>query len=157
MLTIVHSVRRPLLLAALVLCPLLSAVSQVREAWMLMPDSVCPYLNRQQRLNLLRYAEMGVLDTVRNALDGRSWVDSISLEQITVHLTPNLTWQVRVLPADSIAQHAPAAAANTGICVKATLCAPICTEARYYYDTLWQLLKREATPPTFETDTTLYF
>lgn len=98
---------------------LLAAVSTV-------PDTLCPYLNTQQRVLLAADATKGVYDTIPNQLGGRAWVEALSEQSVTFRLTPSLTMQVD--------------AGSDTLTVTQTCCAPICSSITRQYDYSWNLL-----------------
>ncbi len=77
------------------LCCVLNLTAQQREMppieslYMSAPLKVCPMLTPQQRFELLENANIGQKDTIKNFLDGYSWVDYADLEKghIIVHQT----------------------------------------------------------------------
>lgn len=106
---------------------LLQAISSLLvSAIFTMPDSVCPYLDSQQRFTLATQATKGVYDTIPNKLGGRSWVEERTEQSVTYRLTPSLTMQVE-------------AKADTIIVVE-TICAPICSTLTRQYSLSWALL-----------------
>ena len=106
---------------------LLQAISTLLiSAIYMMPDSLCPYLNPQQRVLLLTDAAKGVHDTIPNQLGGRSWVEESTDLTVTFHLTQSMTMQVE--------------ASNDTIKVTKTLCAPICSSTTRTYNNSWLLI-----------------
>lgn len=126
----------------------LRAQSAIAEAWLTMPDSLCPFLTEQQRLQVITFAKAGLKDTIPNQFDGVSYPDSINLAQnyISIQMTPNM--QVVYTMQD------------TTIRVEKTVCAPICSTIIQFYSTHWVLLKQEKRPWSIEQtdeDTIQYF
>lgn len=106
---------------------LLQAISTLLiSAVYMMPDSLCPYLNSQQRVLLLTDAAKGVYDTIPNQLGGRSWIEESSDSTVTFHLTHSMTMTLE-------------ASADT-VTVIQTLCAPICSFTTRTYNKDWNLL-----------------
>ena len=106
---------------------LLQAISTLLiSAVYMMPDSICPYLNSQQRVLLLTDATKGVYDTIPNQLGGRSWVEESSDQTVTFHLTSSLTMKLE--------------ASTDTITVTQTLCAPICSSTTRTFNNSWILL-----------------
>ena len=103
-----------------------SIASLLVSAIFTMPDSVCPYLDSQQRFTLAAQATKGVYDTIPNKLGGRSWVEERTEQSVTYRLSPSLTMQV-VAKADTII-------------VIESICAPLCSTLTRQYDYTWGLL-----------------
>ena len=91
-----------------------------------MPDSVCPYLDTQQRYTLATNAINGVYDTIPNKMGGTSWMEEATEERVTYHLTPSMTMQV--------------VAEDDTITVTQKVCAPICSTLTRKYNYAWILL-----------------
>ena len=111
------------------------------EVFALMPDSMCPYLNMQQRVGLIRYAQSGINDTINNILEGKSYVTYYSAdgERFDIQLTSNLHWSIST---DGMTHT-----------ITAELCAPRCARTTYTYRAAdWQLLKVKREPVELETE-----
>ena len=122
--------------------------TSVAEAWVSMPDSLCPFLSHQHRLQMLQYAKAGLSDTLENKFEGRSYIDSLDLSgnYLSVQLTPNLHFSLHT--ADSI------------ITIEQVVCAPICNATTCVYSADWRLIRREKQPWKIEQtaeDTIQYF
>lgn len=120
--------------------------AQIAEAWISMPDSVCPFLSEQQRLSMMQYAKAGLTDTVVNLLDGKTYLDSINLQAgyISAQMTANMTLEMAL---ESQAADASADAATTEVIrITKTVCAPICSTIVTWYDFAWNVIKREKQP-----------
>ena len=122
--------------------------TSVAEAWLSMPDSLCPFLSHQHRLQMLQYAKAGLSDTLENKFEGRSYIDSLDLSgnYLSVQLTPNLHFSLHT--ADSI------------ITIEQVVCAPICNATTCIYSADWRLIRREKQPRKIEQtaeDTIQYF
>jgi len=99
-----------------------------------MPDSLCPYLNIQQRKFMLDYALRGSFDTIPNQLQGRSCIELFDPQNdvLRVRLTSSLTAELR-------------AGADT-ITLVETICAPICSTLTRKYNYAWILLGESLSP-----------
>lgn len=108
--------------------------TSVAEAWLSMPDSLCPFLSQQHRLQLLQYAKAGLTDTIQNRFEGRSYIDSIDLSgnYLSLQLTPNLHFSLQT--ADSL------------ITIEQVICAPICNATTCIYSADWRLIRKEKQP-----------
>ena len=122
--------------------------TSVAEAWLSMPDSLCPFLSHQHRLQMLQYAKACLSDTLENKFEGRSYIDSLdlSVNYLSVQLTPNLHFSLHTV--DSI------------ITIEQVVCAPICNATTCVYSADWRLIRREKQPWKIEQtaeDTIQYF
>ena len=122
--------------------------TSVAEAWLSMPDSLCPFLSHQHRLQMLQYAKAGLSDTLENKFEGRSYIDSLDLANnyLSVQLTPNLHFSLHTT--DSL------------ITIEQVVCAPICNATTCFYSADWRLIRREKQPWRIEQtaeDTIQYF
>jgi len=128
-----------LALISLLIVSCVCSRAQIAEVWLSMPDSLCPYLNEQQRLSMLQFAKAGLTDTIENQLEGTTYFDSVALDRnyIAVQMTSNL--QV-VLTIDK------AADGSEQLCMRQTICAPICSTITTWYDFAWNMLRREKEP-----------
>lgn len=139
---------RKLTFVILLLLGSLSMSAQLTQAWIDMPDSICPYLNTQQRKHMIDTAIKGTLDTVNNLLDGKSYVEAISIKENTmrVRLTENMVMEISV--------------DDETITVFQTICAPACSTLTRIYTTDWVFKKQELgewTPQLSEEEQILYF
>jgi len=113
----------------------LAAQAQIAQVWVGMPDSLCPYLNIQQRKLLLDNALKGVFDSIPNQLDGSSQMVSLDKDNnsISIRLTHSLTMQL-LLQVDTMQVE------NSTIQLEQTVCAPICSTLSRQYSLSWVLL-----------------
>lgn len=88
---------------------------------------------------MLQIAKAGLTDTIENQLEGRTYFDSIALDRnyLAVQMTPNLQ---AVLTIDK------AADGSEQICLRETVCAPVCSTITTWYDFAWNMLRREREP-----------
>lgn len=116
----------------------LSAQESVKDAphvFALMPDDICPYLSMQQRLYIARYIHRGIIDTVPNILEGKSYATFYNESDNTlgIQVTKNLHWTIT--------------AGQDTVSIVESLCAPRCAHTVFTYRLNdWRLLsvKREA-------------
>lgn len=117
--------------------------AQVAEAFLSMPDTICPYLSTQQRVHLVQYAKAGVFSPIPNRFDGEARVDSINLSAnyIALHVTSNTRWEITTLAGM--------------ICLRQTITfgpfeaednQPRTAECSFFYDFAWNLLRQEKEP-----------
>ena len=113
----------------------LGVQAQVAQVWIGMPDSLCPYLNVQQRKLLYDNALKGVFDSIPNQLGGSSQMELLDKtnNSLRVRLSRSLTMQL-ALRVDTLQP------ANSTIEIEQTLCAPICSTLTRQYTLSWTLL-----------------
>lgn len=118
--------RKTLVIGLLMLA--FTAQAQIEQVWVSMPDSLCPYLNVQQRKFMLDYALRGSLDTIPNQLQGRSCIEQLDRTHniLRVRLTSALTAELQ--------------AGTDTITLIETVCAPLCSTLTRHYNYAWMLL-----------------
>lgn len=101
-----------------------SHAQTVDSAFVAVPDSVLPLLDRNARLDLLDYANAGMEAKVTNLMDGTTWLTEKTDSTVTLQLTPVSQWQLCLVPCS-----------DGGVCyvVRQTffLPEPYCREVRY--------------------------
>lgn len=75
-------------------------VAQVtmKDLWLAMPDSVLPYLNESMRRDHIDFITMNLDSEVKNLLEGKGVMDTLSVDYCHVRLNEKLTWQLMLLP-----------------------------------------------------------
>lgn len=73
----------------------------VRQMWVDMPDSLCRYLDKNHRLELVELKEMGIKAEVKNLLNGQSLLDTLTADYLAVEPSKAMTMQLRRLPSAS--------------------------------------------------------
>lgn len=63
-----------------------------------MPDSVCPYLTENNRLDLLDFIASGMKSKVANSLGDTTRLDTLATDYAILAITPATTMQLRLLP-----------------------------------------------------------
>ena len=93
------TMRKTFFLLALLL-PLWCSASgaSVRDAWLSMPDSLSPYLDKNLRQELVELYDLKVKAEVKNLLNGNSVMDSLTTDYLSVKLSPSATLQMQMLP-----------------------------------------------------------
>lgn len=111
-------------------------VSLISKVWLNMPDSLCPYLNVQQRQNMILqvWNHQSPRDTFPNQLEGTAYLDTIieSEQRLIVQYAPVLRADMRLQGDTIVLTH--------------EICAPKCGSFTRYYDPDWKLLKVEFSP-----------
>ncbi|MDD6553248.1 MAG: DUF3256 family protein [Prevotellaceae bacterium] len=81
---------------------LLAAVSvsarSVRQAWVALPDSVFPYLDKNLRLECLDLYDMKVKADVKNLLGEHTVMDSLTNDYLHVQLSPVSEFSMKAFP-----------------------------------------------------------
>ncbi len=119
-----------LLLVLVVMTVFGNAKASVREAWLMMPDSLLPYLNKNQRLELLELRDMKVKAEVKNLLNGNTVMDTLTTNYLSLTLSPSSSMQMKVLPG---------ADGDSVICVVRTFCGPAAESTVELYRSDWTL------------------
>ena len=119
-----------LLLVLVVMTVFGNAKASVREAWLMMPDSLLPYLNKNQRLELLELRDMKVKAEVKNLLNGNTVMDTLTTNYLSLTLSPSSSMQMKVLPG---------ADGDSVICVVRTFSGPAAESTVELYRSDWTL------------------
>ena len=122
-----------LFLVSLSMIPL--SAKSVREMWLSMPDSIIPYLNNNQRIELVDFINLNVKSEVSNLLGDSTVLDTLSTDYLHLTVNPSTKIELKMLPfvnADSI------------LCMIKTLNAPESESMIEFYDKDWNRLPSEA-------------
>ena len=65
-----------------------------------MPDSLMPYLSRNNRLDMIDFMEANMKAEVTNLLDGRSCMTAMSADSLSIRLSDVLQVEMKLLPAE---------------------------------------------------------
>ena len=103
----------------------------MRDVWLSMPDSILPYLNKNQRLEHLDFLDMHVTSEVKNLLGGEGRMDTLTADYTMVHLTAASTLQMKLLTQSDSTQL---------ICFVKTFHAPEPESSVLFYDQNWKLV-----------------
>ncbi len=109
-----------------------SAQVSVKDAFHMIPDTLCPFLDKQQRLYMIMKAEFGELDTIENRLDGKSTIIELTQQTLRVQIADGVEYGFMVQ--------------NDTITFVQTMCAPVCASIVKQYDSEWLYLQT-MTPP----------
>ena len=91
-----------------------------------MPDSICPLLSAVNRADFIDFLESKMKAEVTNSFGGKSEMTELSPDYIHVKMTPQSSWQMKLLPIND---------STKVICVVATVCAPACDSHVKFYTT----------------------
>lgn len=94
-----------------------------------MPDSICPLLSAVNRADFIDFLESKMKAEVTNCFGGKSEMTALSPDYIHVKMTPQSSWQMKLLPVND---------STKVICVVATVCAPACDSHVKFYTTDWK-------------------
>ena len=73
---------------------------QIRDAFREMPDSLMPYLSKNNRLDFIDFLDSGMKAEVRNQLGGTSEMLSIGADSLSIQMNPSL--RVDMIAIDSV-------------------------------------------------------
>ncbi len=117
---------------AIVLYGVLTAQAQeAKTLFVNMPDSLIPSLTSVNRADFVDFLESKMKAEVDNRFGGKSEMTALGKDYIHIQLTPQTTWQMKLLPVNDSTQV---------VCVVATACAPACDSDIRFYTTTWQPL-----------------
>ena len=107
---------------------------QIRDAFREMPDSLMPYLSKNNRLDFIDFLDSGMKAEVRNQLGGTSQMLSIGADSLTIQMNPSL--RVDMIAIDSVVA-----------VVETFLVDSIYGESKvHYYSATWQPIAQPALP-----------
>ena len=108
----------------------------LREAWVAMPDSLLPYLDKSKRAQLLELNDDRMPAEVDNKLQGTSRLDTLLQNFLQVSASESMVLQMKLLPC----QFAEGQEADSVLCMVQTLKGP-CPESRVrLFSRSWELL-----------------
>lgn len=96
-----------------------------------MPDSICPLLSAVNRADFIDFLESKMKAEVTNNFGGKSEMTELSPDYIHVKMTPQSSWQMKLLPVND---------STKVVCVVSTVCAPACDSHVKFYTTDWKEL-----------------
>ncbi len=109
-----------------------SAQVSVKDAFHMIPDMLCPFLDKQQRFYMIMKAEFGELDTIDNRLNGKSTIISLTPQTLRVQIADGVEYGFMVQ--------------NDTITFVQTVCAPVCASIVKQYDREWHYLQTITAP-----------
>ncbi|WP_092110998.1 DUF3256 family protein [Prevotella sp. KH2C16] len=127
--------KRLLILFLLSLSMMSLSAKSVREMWLSMPDSIIPYLNNNQRIELVDFVNLNVKSEVNNLLGDSTVLDTLSIDYLHLTVNPSVRIELKMLPftnADSI------------LCMIKTLNGPEFESIIDFYDKDWKRLPSDA-------------
>lgn len=100
----------------------------IKEIWTSLPDSMIVYLDKDTRAKCINLLEMNMKPEVTNKLGGKTRIDTLTSNFISVALTESSNMQIRLLPTQS----------DTILCVVHTFCAPPSESSIALYTQDWE-------------------
>ena len=120
----------------LLLAVLPAGAQTLREAWVAMPDSLLPYLDKSKRAQLLELNDARMPAEADNKLQGTSRLDTLLQNFLQVSASESMVLQMKLLPCQS----AEGQEADSVLCMVQTLKGP-CPESRVrLFSRSWELL-----------------
>lgn len=101
------------------------------ELWQSIPDSIIPYIERNQRQEMTDFIAMGAKAKVRHALQGESKMDTITSDYIHLTLNEAMQMELKRLPHES---------GDSILCLVKTWGGPCRESEVYFYSQDWQPL-----------------
>lgn len=96
-----------------------------------MPDSLSPLLTSVNRADFIDFLDSKMKAEVSNSFGGKSEMTELTPDYISVKMTPQSTWQMKLLSVND---------STKVICTVSTVCAPACDSHINFYTTDWKEL-----------------
>ena len=113
----------------------LSAQIAMRDVLRTMPDSVVPYLTENNRLDMIDFVESNMESVVTNALGGKSQMQQLTDQYLSIQLNESSTIAMRLLDVP-----APVDSLNQILCVVRTYGSDIRESTVAFYSLAWRPL-----------------
>ena len=68
-----------------------------------MPDSLMPYLSRNNRLDMVDFMEANMKAEVTNLLEGKSCMTALTSDSLSIRMNDVLQVEIRLFPSDEVA------------------------------------------------------
>ena len=117
--------------AVAAMCCTMSAQS-IKQTFLSMPDTLCPFFSPQQRLQLLRLYDAQAPDSLVNLFGTKSKITFLTEQQLTMSITNDVEYQLLQK-------------ADTTYFIQ-TVCAPICSSVVKAYIANWMYVGRVNAP-----------
>ena len=104
---------------------------EAKKIFVNMPDSLSPLLTAVNRADCIDFLESKMKAKVENRFGRESEMTELSKDYIRVQMTPQSTWQMKLLATSDTTQV---------ICTVSTACAPVCDSNIQFYTTDWKEL-----------------
>lgn len=130
--------KKILFLLLLGLAALSSPAQDAGTCFVQMPDSLLPLLTAVNRADCIDFLANQMKAEVTNRLEGKSEMTRLTADYIHLQMTPQSTWQMKLLPLND---------STSVICTVATVCAPACDSRIRFYSTAWEELPADSFLP----------
>lgn len=104
---------------------------EAKTCFVNMPDSLSPILTSVNRADCIDFLASKMKAIVTNRFGGKSEMTQLSSDYINVKMTPESTWQMKLLPLND---------STKVICTISTVCGPACDSHFHFYTTKWKEL-----------------
>lgn len=119
------------LLCLLLVCVVYMQAQEAKTYFKSMPDSLSPLLTAVNRADFIDFLESKMKAEVTNSFGGKSEMTELSSDYISMKITPQSTWQMKLLAVND---------STSLICTVSTVCAPACDSHINFYTTDWKEL-----------------
>ncbi|MCM1515116.1 MAG: DUF3256 family protein [Paraprevotella sp.] len=140
--TSIYNKRKVLLLACAALSISASAQMRMRDVFAQLPDSVLPYMTRNNRLDCIDFIENGIEARVKNRFDQHVVLDSLTEDYLRIQTSTSSYVEMKLVP--------QAQGNDTSICVNRTYMGTTPDSEVKLYDKNWALLRRIHRPAVSE-------
>lgn len=110
----------------------------IKNLWLEMPDTILPYLTRQNRTDLVDMSDMGVKATAANLFGGKTQLDTLTDRFMALTLSGSSTLQLRLIIR---------AGGDSVICAVKTVSGPEKASDISVFDLRWQRLNVKIPQP----------
>lgn len=90
----------PILTAIFMALPLNAELLKARDALSQMPDSIIPYLSKNNRLDLIDFMDSGMKARVQNSFDGYTELVALADDSLTLRLNEASVLKLYVVPVE---------------------------------------------------------
>lgn len=104
---------------------------QAKECFVNMPDSLSPLLTAVNRADFIDFLESNMKAEVTNRLEGKSQMTRLTSDYISVQMTPQSTWQMKLLSVNDTTRV---------VCTVSTVYAPAADSHIRFYTPDWKEL-----------------
>lgn len=118
-------------IAVACMCAASLSAQSAKSCFTQMPDSLSPLLTAVNRADFIDFLESKMKAEVTNRFGGKSEMTELTADYIRVQVTPQSTWQMKLLPVND---------STRVVCTVATVCAPACDSHIRFYTTDWHEL-----------------
>lgn len=124
-------IKKQVLSVLILLCLMVNTnvyAKSIKEIWTSLPDSMLVYLDKNIRTECINLMETGMKPEVTNKLGGKTKIDTLTSNFISVTLTKASTLQIKLMPTQN----------DTILCVVHTFNAPVAESSIMLYTQEWE-------------------